>query len=58
MKQPELFNEMPLSKLSRDLLASDRKGCRPETGVLTGHCTLKRHLYIVDLSDSNMRWKC
>jgi hypothetical protein len=39
-RQLKLFIEMPLDKLSRDLLALDRKQCRLVTGLLTGHFTL------------------
>lgn len=51
-RQLEPFIERPLDKMSRDLLASDRKQRRLITGLLTGHCTLRRILHVVGFWES------
>jgi hypothetical protein len=51
MKQPKLLLGNPSDKLSRDLMALDRKQHRLVLGLLTGHCTLGQHLHIMALSE-------
>jgi hypothetical protein len=41
MRQSKLFSGRPLDKLTRDLLASDRKQCRLVPQLLTCHCTFE-----------------
>jgi hypothetical protein len=52
MRQFKFFIGRPSCKLSRDLMALDRKQHRLVTGFLTGHCTLRQHLHIMDLLES------
>jgi hypothetical protein len=47
MRQSNLFTAGPSGKKSRDLLASDRKLCRPVTGLLTGQYTLRWNIYVM-----------
>jgi hypothetical protein len=58
MRQSNLCTAGPSGKKSRDLLASDRKLCRPVTGLLTGHYTLKWHIYVTGLSSNVIYRKC
>jgi hypothetical protein len=39
-------------------MASDRKQCMLVTGVLNGHCMLRRHLHNMDLSECPKYRKC
>jgi hypothetical protein len=45
-------------KLSRDLLTLDRKECRFVTELLISNCELRRHLHIMDSSETAMCRKC
>lgn len=56
--QPKLFIERPSSKLSWDITALERKQCRLVTGLLTGHCTFRRHLHIMSFLESATCRKC
>jgi hypothetical protein len=58
MMHPNLFTEGASDKLSRYQLASDRKQHRLMTELLTAHCTLRRHLCIMGLSEGDMCRKC
>jgi hypothetical protein len=39
-------------------MALDRKQCRFTAGLLTGHCMLKQHLYIIGFSGNAICRKC
>jgi hypothetical protein len=47
-----------VNELSRDLLALDRKQRRLVTGLLAGHCMLRRILHLVGFWESSMCRKC
>jgi hypothetical protein len=41
-----------------DIVALDRKWCRMVTALLTGHCTLRRNLNIMGLSETHEHQNC
>lgn len=47
MWQLKRFIEKPVKKLYRNLLPLERKEGRLMTGLLTVHCSLKRHINII-----------
>jgi hypothetical protein len=58
MRQLKLFIGKPSNKLSRDLMAMDKKHCKLVTGLLTGHCTLRQCLHVMGFSESTNCRKC
>jgi hypothetical protein len=57
MTETKLFIERPLEKLSRGLLALERKHCRLIQGLLSGHCTL-RYLHVMGILGIAVYKKC
>jgi hypothetical protein len=57
MTETKLFIEGPLEKLSRGLLALERKHCRLVKGLLSGHCTL-RYLHVISTLGIAVCRKC
>jgi hypothetical protein len=54
----KLFIEGHFEKISRHILALDRKEFRLVIGLPTGHCTLRWHPHIMGLSDNAKCRKC
>jgi hypothetical protein len=57
-KADEILYSKSLDKLSKNLMALDRKQHRLVTGIVSGHCTIMQHLHITDLLDSAKCGKC
>jgi hypothetical protein len=53
-----LLPQGPSYTLSRDLMASHRKQCRLVTRLLSGHCALRWHRYVMGLLKSVTCMKC
>jgi len=57
-RQAPEFTSGPSPGIRAKFLTFNRTQSRAVTGLLTGHNTLRRHLYLLGLLDSPLHWKC
>ena len=55
LRQSKLFIKSPLGRKARELISLDRTSLRTLISLFTGHCTLRRHLHIMGVSQDSPR---